>query len=74
MPPSYRLGSGCHAARKVVDLETSKAPCNGRSPTAPVQNVCVDHCRFDVFVAEQLLNDSDVVPVLEQNRGLAHQS
>ncbi len=36
------------------------------APSAPVQDMGVDHGRLDVFVREQLLNGPDVVPVLQQ--------
>ena len=35
----------------------------------PVQNMCVDHGRPHIAMAEEFLNRSDVVPVLEQVGG-----
>jgi len=34
-----------------------------------IQSMCINHRRSDVLVAEQLLNGSDVINVLEQMGG-----
>ncbi len=34
--------------------------------SSPVEDMCVDHCRADVFMPEQLLDRPDIVPVFEQ--------
>ena len=36
---------------------------------APVEDVGVDHCSLDIFVAEQFLDGPDVIAVLQQVGG-----
>lgn len=57
---------GVAANRELASLQTIS-----RTPDAqgtPIQDVCVDHRRADIRVAEQFLHHSDVVSVLEQMR------
>jgi hypothetical protein len=54
------------ANRDLASLQTIR-----RAPHAqriPIQDVCVNHRRADIRMAEQFLNCSSVVPVLEQVR------
>ena len=37
---------------------------NTRRPT--VEHIGIDHCRFDVTIAQQFLNSSNVIPAFEQ--------
>ena len=37
--------------------------------TGPIQHMRINHCGSDVFVPEQFLNATDVVPAFKQMRG-----
>ncbi len=41
----------------------------GHAQWATVQNMCVDHCGADVFVAHQLLNRADVLVAFQEVGG-----
>jgi hypothetical protein len=64
------IGRG-HRQTTAANRELASLQGIGRTPDAQgtsIQDVCVDHRRADIRLAEQFLHRSDVVSVLEQMR------
>src|SRR5512139_3074985 len=58
--------AGRNMRRKTLPKDVHRAPY---TPTAPVQDMGVDHRRADIPVSEQFLYRPDVVAILEQMSG-----
>lgn len=67
---SFRRMSYMAPYKSSVPYVDSKAihRTSNASP-APIQHMSINHCGFDVFVAEQFLDGSDVIAVLKQVGG-----
>src|SRR5215813_14621865 len=53
----------------ITDCCSEKMRGAVNAATTTIQNVCVDHCRAHVFVAQEFLNRANVVTVFKQVSG-----